>query len=418
MYLKRFWDNQSGQAAIMFSLASVPFFVSAGIAVDYVNWRNHETRLQSIADSAALAGAMAYAFEGNSKKDANQAQNRATTAVNGYIDAHHANLNQAPVLVFETDPQAIEVNLSETGLRTLTALMPGADANIRVTAKAVISAVTTSPCIIGLDETATPAVRFSGSGQMTAENCAVWSNSTQSVALEGSGSGSATASMFCAAGGVLGGSTTFSSPPQSNCPPVEDPLVNLDMPTIGLCKETNLHISGSGTIPIEPGVYCGGIKLTSQATLQLAPGEYIMTDGALDMVGGSSLEGTGVTIFLTGAGSGLKLGGASSINISAPTSGTYAGVAFYSDRTSATQTSALSGSNSLDIEGTIYLPNHDLSYSGSNSATLPANFTVLIANTVEFTGSSEVSIRSNFDASDVPVPTTVLQGRIMPRLIR
>ena len=76
------------------------------------------------------------------------------------------------------------------------------------------------------------------------------------------------------------------------------------------------------------------------------------------------------------------------------------------------------GSNSLDVEGTIYLPNHDLSYGGSNSTILPADFTVLIANTVEFIGSSEVSIRSDFNASDVPVPTAILEGRIMPRLVK
>ena len=82
------------------------------------------------------------------------------------------------------------------------------------------------------------------------------------------------------------------------------------------------------------------------------------------------------------------------------------------------QTSSLRGSNSLDVEGTIYLPNHDLSYGGSNSTILPADFTILIANTVEFIGAAEVSIRSDFAASDIPVPTTILQGRIMPRLIK
>jgi hypothetical protein len=59
-----------------------------------------------------------------------------------------------------------------------------------------------------------------------------------------------------------------------------------------------------------------------------------------------------------------------------------------------------------------------LTYSGSNSALLPANFTVLVANTLTFTGSSEVTIRSDYSASNVPVPQTVLQGRIMPRLIK
>ena len=53
--------------------------------------------------------------------------------------------------------------------------------------------------------------------------------------MEGSGAGSATAEMFCAAGGVSGGATAFSVPPQANCPPVEDPLADMDMPAVGVC---------------------------------------------------------------------------------------------------------------------------------------------------------------------------------------
>lgn len=35
MFLKPFWGNQNGNAAIMFSLAAVPMVVGAGMAVDY-----------------------------------------------------------------------------------------------------------------------------------------------------------------------------------------------------------------------------------------------------------------------------------------------------------------------------------------------------------------------------------------------
>jgi len=415
---ERFWASQQGNSGVMFSLVLVPLIAGAGVAIDYVGWRHHETRLQGVADSAALAGAMAYAFEGNKKKDQLQAETLATAAVNGYVDVHHAQLNAAPQITFTQAPQTVKVDFSQTGTRTFSTLLSGTDANITVSATAMISTVTTSPCVIGLNETASPAVVFSGSGPMIAQDCAVWSNSTQSVAMEGQGTGSATASMFCAAGGVLNGSISFSVSPQSSCPPVEDPLADLEMPTVGICSETNFQSADSGIVAINPGVYCGGIKLMSSGTLQLSPGEYILTDGPLEMHGGATLEGTGVTIIMTGTNSGLKLGGASKINMSAPASGTFAGVAFYSDRNSPVQSSSLRGSNSLDVEGTIYLPNHNLSYGGSNSATSPAKFTVLIAGTVEFVGSVEVSIRSDFDASAIPVPTEILQARIMPRLVK
>ena len=128
--------------------------------------------------------------------------------------------------------------------------------------------------------------------------------------------------------------------------------------------------------------------------------------------------GHGRYVFLTGTNSGLKFVGAATLRISAPTTGDYAGIAIFSDRSSPVDSSTLSGSSSLDIEGVIYLPNHDLTYSGSNSTTLPANYTVLIARTVTFSGSSDISIRSNFAGGTVPVPSAIVNGRIAIRRTR
>ncbi len=66
----------------------------------------------------------------------------------------------------------------------------------------------------------------------------------------------------------------------------------------------------------------------------------------------------------------------------------------------------------------VYLPNQDLIYSGSSSSLMPAAFTVLVARTVSFQGSSDTVIRSDFASSDVPVPEAILQERIFARLIK
>lgn len=58
---KRFLRNSSGQAAIIFSLASIPLVVMLGMAVDYSSLVSNKKHLQATLDSAALAAAVAYA---------------------------------------------------------------------------------------------------------------------------------------------------------------------------------------------------------------------------------------------------------------------------------------------------------------------------------------------------------------------
>lgn len=53
--LKRFVSNQSGAAAIVLAVASVPLVMAAGVAVDYGNSVAAQARLQAATDAAALA---------------------------------------------------------------------------------------------------------------------------------------------------------------------------------------------------------------------------------------------------------------------------------------------------------------------------------------------------------------------------
>lgn len=56
--LSRFFRSTAGNTTILFALASVPLFLAAGAAVDYVRYNNALNEVQSALDGAALAAAM------------------------------------------------------------------------------------------------------------------------------------------------------------------------------------------------------------------------------------------------------------------------------------------------------------------------------------------------------------------------
>jgi hypothetical protein len=121
------------------------------------------------------------------------------------------------------------------------------------------------------------------------------------------------------------------------------------------------------------------------------PGTYIILGGTLEARGGAVLSGNGVTIYLTSDAShpydGIRINGGSTVSLSAPAAGPYAGVLFFEDRNAPTgYTHYMTGSASTRFEGAVYLPRNEMKYSGGSSGVSP--YTVLVADTIEFTGHS------------------------------
>ena len=72
----------------------------------------------------------------------------------------------------------------------------------------------------------------------------------------------------------------------------------------------------------------------------------------------------------------------------APTSGPWEGILFFQNR-SDTSTATFSGSSNSDLEGALYFPNALLQYSGGSPKN--AGYTVLVARTLKFTGSTSLN---------------------------
>src|SRR5262249_34548535 len=79
--------------------------------------------------------------------------------------------------------------------------------------------------------------------------------------------------------------------------PVADPYASVVMPSFSGCTQQNY--TGKNTETIDPGVYCGGIKLNAGAVITLNPGIYYLDGGGLNINGGATLTGTGVTLVFT-----------------------------------------------------------------------------------------------------------------------
>src|SRR5207253_6356020 len=84
--------------------------------------------------------------------------------------------------------------------------------------------------------------------------------------------------------------------------PTPDPYASLAVPTAPSPTYSAFSSSG-GSTTLQPGTYTGGIALSGQASVTLAPGMYYLSGGGLKMSGQSSLVGMGVIIYNAPSGS-------------------------------------------------------------------------------------------------------------------
>src|SRR5262249_54666123 len=131
-----------------------------------------------------------------------------------------------------------------------------------------------------------------------------------------------------------GGGSTVSGSINVGVAPAADPLASLPAPdpsTMNLYSGVNMSRGGK---TLQPGVYVGGISM-SGGSRTLWPGIYYMQGGGITMTGASSITGSGVMIYNDGGGA-IKLAGSGAVTLSPPSSGTYAGLCLYQNRTSTT----------------------------------------------------------------------------------
>jgi hypothetical protein len=169
---------------------------------------------------------------------------------------------------------------------------------------------------------------------------------------------------------------------------VPDPPAALAAPTGGISRGS-VNLGGDKTQTINPGIYTQ-IGVSGNAHLTLNPGVYILAGGGLTVSDNAGVSGSGVMLYNTGSAfpnpggtyGGITLGGSGTVNLTAPTSGPYAGGVLFQDRTN-TRTIAVSGNAAAGLDGTVYAPAALLSL-GGNAALAGA----VVVNELALTGNA------------------------------
>jgi Flp pilus assembly protein TadG len=386
--------SRRGSITVMTALSMPVVLGFAGLATEASLWYASKRTAQGAADSAAYSAAVISG--GNLTQYRKQAQ--AVAAQYGLLDGTAGvtvTVNSPPTSgVYNGTTGAVEVIIQQPQTQSLSQLFLSAAPTVYARAVAKIGNAGLG-CVVSLDTAYLTGVGNNGNTTVGLQGCDIYDNATgpSSFTLSGVSSLSANSAHF-GGGDQLGSNTTLTTTNGvfTNQQPIADPYAFLPNPTV---SGSNLGaISGSGSF--SPGRY-SGINLNSGNIANLSPGTYYIDSGGIDLHGGATLNGTGVTIILTSSSStygNVTIRGGSTLNLTAPTSGTFAGVALYQDRnapasnpTSNTAANSFNGGTAQNITGAIYFPNQSVSF-GGGTASGGAQCTQLIAQTVTFSGNS------------------------------
>jgi len=220
-----------------------------------------------------------------------------------------------------------------------------------------------------------------------------------------------------------GGTITCTTPgpcPAVNVPAVADPYSSLQKtppsqpaassscPSSGACNVTT-----SGTQTLQPGTY-SSIHVGSNSTVAFAAGNYYINgSGGIRVEGGTTITGTGVFFYFTGNAT-INMVGTPTVQLTAPSTGTYAGILMYQDPldTNRAQNVTLSGNSGptlggnsgANYDGVLYFPADQITFFGNNNS---VNVAIVVADSLALSGSPIVNLQGNAGLPPGVVVTTV-----------
>lgn len=397
MSLRKLAD-ESGNVAILFAF-SLPLIIgSAGFAVEAGYWYFRSLNLQAASDAAAYAAALEK-VRGSDQAKIEAAAVDVATQNRFEAATGTAQVNSPPTTGPNAGKKGVEVVLKQTLPRFFSKMFD--DSTLVVSRRAVaLYSVDAKACILALDPSAPRTMLVSGSASVKLAGCSVMANSIATDAVRTQGSAKIEVDCVYSAGGVdlvPGSVTTKCAAPVTKAAPAYDPFMDLAAPsTSGACTPSN-----GGTL--QPGVYCSGLDL--KGTVKLKPGVYVITGGDFRINANADVSGSDVTIYLAGSAR-VTMNGTAKVQLSAPTSGPYAGVLFFGDRNAADGTNKFNGTADSLLTGVLYFAKQKVEFQGNFSGS--GGCTRLVAKSIEWTGSAAVSQDcSNLGLRDVPATQIV-----------
>lgn len=396
-----FARDRRGSLASMTALLMPVLIGAAGLASDTVQWTLVRRALQRQVDSAALAGAYALT------------QNRDVASTVTADLAKNSNFALTGTPVIENGPSSgpfagsadvVRVAITADARLPFTGLFLGRATTISVEATAGLQE-DGEYCLLALDDSNSLAITNSGNTTVDA-SCGMHSNSAGEPAVAGQGSADIIASPVSAVGNIDNSNGSFRADTvfQPYTVSQRDPFASLPDPLIS-GSPNNGDVRSNQTRILSPGNYRG---MNIQGNAVLLPGTYFI-DGASNGNGNSgpggltigsqaTVTGVGVTFILTsstpangGSIAGLKINGGATINLTAPSIGTYKGVLIYQDRRATTMGDSLqvNGNSLSTLQGAIYAPRNEVVMNGTTG--MNTNCLQIVGYRLTFSGNSRIT---------------------------
>jgi Flp pilus assembly protein TadG len=398
--------------ALAIACAAMPLVVgAAGLATDTIQWTLWKRQLQRAADSAAVAGV--YDRENASGSTSNTpaavcrdlAVNlhtwmalQGTTPCTGTVGSY-SSLSYPADTTYQSNQVTVTLKIQQT-LPFSSLFLSAAPL---ITASATAAGISTGhPCALALNGSGT-AMDYSGNATVNAPTCILYSDSASSNSASAGGSSAVTAKAVAGVGGISQSNNFNVQQYLPYSPTIPDPFANVTP------DPSDMHCSGSAltkntSFPNGSNTNCwSSISTNPQDTITVPsniPVVYI-NGGSVDLKGTFNCTCT-VVLTNTSTASNATIGtwtsnAQASNNITAPMTGTYAGIAVYQDRRATGNTDKINGGSSNVIQGAVYFPKDTLQINGTGTAT--SLCAMWVANNITFLGNSSIAISSPDDTS-------------------
>jgi len=426
--LLRFLRSPQGNIAMMAALIS-PFLVGAlGLGMESAYWYQTQRSLQNAADEAAVAaatnGTASYASEA-----------QATTANYGYTNgSNHVSVSAANAVSCPdgssscysvTVSQTVQIYLANlVGFSGNTTINGWPAQTLSATAIAERQGTTRKYCLLSL-HTIGSGILGNGVPNTNFAGCSIMSDSSMTCHGHDMGADYGDAHLTNSGCGNV---------QDSNMPIVPDPYSGLasnipdDTCNGSYPQEPSRHgdpalpssNQWSGSKSLSGNVIvCGDLQLTGDATINASSGAVLVIEnGQLDTNGHtlSTASGSSITVVFTGVDGSYTHAptGGGTLNIQAPSSGPWSGVAIYQDPTlsSGVDISAAGNSPTWDITGLVYLPNANVTFSGAvNKSSFGASCFAMVVGDITVNGTGDIQETGGCDAAGLNMPSAQVAMR-------
>jgi hypothetical protein len=390
-----YYKQQSAQAAAEAAALSAAAYATANgstCGVSGVNCTTTPTNCSGVSGTSAFLTACQYAAA-NGFTDGSNGANVTLTA---------GGAGSPPGSPGVTVNYWVSANVTQSLFSTFSAVLGNNSLNVgtAVTAASVAGPSGGTIYVLG-SGSGTVTTNSSGSGAALNSGADIYVNSTSSSAVILKN----TDSFSCSNGGKLhvcgscqqhGGS--ISPSPDTGCANHPDPYANMQPPADDWsdwhdyhhgygndCDYPNDIDYNSGNHNLGPGRYCGHLNISGSASVTFSSGLYMMEDDFTINTSGTC-SGSGTTFYMRTGQCSMTSG---TVNLSAPTSGTWQGITIFQDRNN-NNTCTLTCGSTQKISGVVYAPAATVQHCGGSNSSTPNQ--TIVCNKIQFTGSTNTHI--------------------------